>query len=512
MVRVTPIKLQAGTKVLWFDPAEHNVQAGDQVIVSTERGQEFGTATADIMEVTDEMISQLKSPLKPVVRIADEADKQRAEELRQKGEEALSTFKELAAQTSDQMRPVMVEFLFDGDKAVFYFESEERIDFRELVRKLASVFHVRVDMRQIGVRDGARMIGGLGHCGQELCCARLGGEFSPVSIRMAKEQNLSLNPQKISGCCGRLMCCLRYEYEAYKEVNSRAPKNGAKIEVPGGMAKVTEVNVPLERVTLELEDGKQIKIPLSEMEVAGEGKRPNRVSQEVFDKYANPDPFKLFEGASANLEVASFTTVDKLAKPGAHSHRMNQGGKRDRRDTRPSREDSSSKHASSKENSHRRPRRRHHKVSADGQTSQTTTGQNAKKQEPKKQESKALRKTGPKAIQKTEGSQRKGEGKSSHSQRHGKGGQRGSKQSNKQAQQRQGQQRQGQKASRQDQQSKSHKRPGQKSSGIRNAPDNQGQHNQTKHVAEGDQPKRDMTHRRPRRRHRKSGGEHTNAE
>ena len=152
MVRVTPIKLQAGTRVLWFDPAEHTVCAGDHVIVSTERGSEFGVATADIMEVSDEMIAQLKSPLKPVLRIADEADIERADELRQKGEEALSTFKELAAETNEQMRPVMVEFLFDGDKAVFYFESEERIDFRDLVRKLASVFHVRVDMRQIGVR------------------------------------------------------------------------------------------------------------------------------------------------------------------------------------------------------------------------------------------------------------------------------------------------------------------------------------------------------------------------
>ena len=138
MVRVTPIKLQAGTRVLWFDPAEYTVCAGDRVIVSTERGSEFGVATSDIMEVSDELIEQLKSPLKPVLRIADEADIERAEELRQKGEEALATFKELAAEASDQMRPVMVEFLFDGDKAVFYFESEERIDFRDLVRKRIS--------------------------------------------------------------------------------------------------------------------------------------------------------------------------------------------------------------------------------------------------------------------------------------------------------------------------------------------------------------------------------------
>ena len=351
MVRVTPIKLQAGTKVLWFDPAEHNVCAGDHVIVSTERGSEFGVATADIMEVSDELVAQLKSPLKPVLRIADEDDIERARELQQKGEEALSTFKELAAETSDQMRPVMVEFLFDGDKAVFYFESEERIDFRDLVRKLAGVFHVRVDMRQIGVRDGARMIGGIGHCGQELCCARMGSEFSPVSIRMAKEQNLSLNPQKISGSCGRLMCCLRYEYEAYKEVNARAPKNGAKIEIPEGFAKVIEINVPLERITLQLEDGKTFKVPLSEMEVVGEGKRPNRISEEVFEKYASTDPFALFQSASAtsDLEVSSFTAEDKLADPKARPMKQ------------------IAEHTA-KEDTHRKPRRRRRsvEVSADG--------------------------------------------------------------------------------------------------------------------------------------------------
>ena len=285
MVRVTPIKMQAGTKVLWFDPGDIDVKANDHVIVKTERGTEFGTATADIMEVSDELIADLKSPLKPVIRIATEEDVQRADELAQQGEEALVVFKEFAEDASDQMRPVMVEFLFDGDKAVFYFEAEERVDFRDLVRKLAGHFHVRVDMRQIGVRDGARLVGGLGHCGQELCCKRLGGEFSPVSIRMAKEQNLSLNPQKISGCCGRLMCCLRYEYETYKEVNSRAPKHGAKVEVPGGVARVTEINVPLERVTLQLEDGKSIKVPLAEMEYNGEGKRPTGVSEEVFARF-----------------------------------------------------------------------------------------------------------------------------------------------------------------------------------------------------------------------------------
>ena len=327
MVRVTPIKMQAGTKVLWFDPGDIDVKANDHVIVKTERGTEFGTATADIMEVSDELIADLKSPLKPVIRIATEEDVQRADELAQQGEEALVVFKEFAEGASDQMRPVMVEFLFDGDKAVFYFEAEERVDFRDLVRKLAGHFHVRVDMRQIGVRDGARLVGGLGHCGQELCCKRLGGEFSPVSIRMAKEQNLSLNPQKISGCCGRLMCCLRYEYETYKEVNSRAPKHGAKVEVPGGVARVTEINVPLERVTLQLEDGKSIKVPLAEMEYNGEGKRPTGVSEEVFEKYASPDPLDVF-GTTA-FEVTSFSGNEKLADNKSRKARKSEREKED---------------------------------------------------------------------------------------------------------------------------------------------------------------------------------------
>ena len=330
MVRVTPIKMQAGTKVLWFDPGDIDVKANDHVIVKTERGTEFGTATADIMEVSDELIADLKSPLKPVIRIATEEDVQRADELAQQGEEALVVFKEFAEGASDQMRPVMVEFLFDGDKAVFYFEAEERVDFRDLVRKLAGHFHVRVDMRQIGVRDGARLVGGLGHCGQELCCKRLGGEFSPVSIRMAKEQNLSLNPQKISGCCGRLMCCLRYEYETYKEVNSRAPKHGAKVEVPGGVARVTEINVPLERVTLQLEDGKSIKVPLAEMEYNGEGKRPTGVSEEVFEKYASPDPLDVF-GTTA-FEVTSFSGNEKLADNESRKARKSE---REKEDTHP---------------------------------------------------------------------------------------------------------------------------------------------------------------------------------
>lgn len=461
MVRVTPIKMQAGTKVLWFDPGDKDVKADDHVIVKTERGTEFGTATADIMEVSDELVANLKSPLKPVIRIATEEDVARAEELAAQGEAALSVFKEFAEEANDQMRPVMVEFLFDGDKAVFYFEAEERVDFRDLVRKLAGHFHVRVDMRQIGVRDGARLVGGLGHCGQELCCKRLGGEFSPVSIRMAKEQNLSLNPQKISGCCGRLMCCLRYEYETYKEVNSRAPKHGAKIQVPGGVARVTENNVPLERVTLQLEDGKSIKVPLAEMEYNGEGKRPTGVSEEVFEKYASPDPLDVF--GSTTFEVTTFNGNEKLANNESRKAR---------------------KAEREKEDSHRKPRRRR-RGSSDSQAQAKNDGsQNHSNQ-----------------GQKKSSSQKKNEGQSRRSRRGSGKGQKSQQQSNRD--QRNDQRKQNNTDS-------NAKRPGRKSSGVRNAPRKQQGEHAAGNVNAGKQG--EVAHRKPRRRRRKAQGEGTSNE
>lgn len=309
MVRVAPIKLQVGPKVLWFDPTDLDIRAGDDCIVNTSRGLEYGIATSDVLEVSDELIKDLKSPLKPVERLATPEDREKVKELEEKSASALSVFKEIALETDKDMHPVLVEFLFEGDKAVFYFEAEERIDFRELVRKLASYFHVRVDMRQIGVRDGARIIGGLGHCGQELCCARFGSEFSPVSIRMAKEQNLSLNPQKISGVCGRLMCCLRYEYETYKEFNSRAPKMGAKVETPEGIAKVTDINVPSEQISLTLEDGTVLRIALKDFETPEEGRRPHRISEEVYERYVQKSQLDGL-GSAGLVDVVNFSGDD----------------------------------------------------------------------------------------------------------------------------------------------------------------------------------------------------------
>ena len=251
---------------------------GDYAVCSTERGTELGLVTEDPYEVEEE---DLAAPLKPVIRIATDEDLDRADELADRGDAAMSDFRRLIKQNNLDMKPVGVEFLFGGEKAVFYFAAEDRVDFRQLVKDLASCLHVRVDMRQIGVRDETRLAGGYAQCGQELCCTRFGGQFEPVSIRMAKEQDLSLNPQKISGVCGRLMCCLRYEFDAYKDFKSRAPKKNASIQTPEGPAKVVDLNVPREIVTLKTEEGQVVKVPLANFEPTADAARPTQVGKQA---------------------------------------------------------------------------------------------------------------------------------------------------------------------------------------------------------------------------------------
>ncbi|MEY8459893.1 regulatory iron-sulfur-containing complex subunit RicT [Eggerthellaceae bacterium 24-137] len=313
MVRVAPINLTFNPKTLWFDPGDLDIEKDMPVVVRTARGTEFGIAASEVIEVPEEQVRALKSALRPVERIATEEDVERAREMEEKSREALPVFKEMAREAHEDMHPVSVEFLLDGDKAVFYFEAEERIDFRELVRKLASRFHVRIDMRQIGVRDEARMVGGIGHCGQELCCKRLGGEFCPVSIRMAKEQGLSLNPQKISGLCGRLMCCLRYEFDAYKDFKGRAPKLNGTVTTPAGPAKVIDHDVPQEIITLKVEGEKPVKVPLSAFDPAPEGSnRPNTVGEEAWEEATTEHSGGL--GESLIFSTSQFTGSDKLAE------------------------------------------------------------------------------------------------------------------------------------------------------------------------------------------------------
>lgn len=270
MPTVVGVKLRYAGKVLWFDPAGLTPEEGDHVIVSTERGQEYGEVATLPREVEQ---SELPAELKPVVRIANENDRTRAASLREREREEMERFRALVKKHNLDMKPIGAEHIFDDSKIVFYFAAEERVDFRELVRELAAELHNRIDMRQVGVRDEARMVGGLGHCGQQLCCVRFGGEFQPVSIRMAKEQDLPLNPLKISGLCGRLMCCLRYEYDAYKDFKQRAPKCGTPVDFPDGSAgRITSMNVPRETLTIRQQGGPEVTVPLEGLDCsAGRG-------------------------------------------------------------------------------------------------------------------------------------------------------------------------------------------------------------------------------------------------
>ncbi|MBN2847358.1 MAG: stage 0 sporulation family protein [Coriobacteriia bacterium] len=269
-------------KVLYFDPAGCEPVEGDNVIVTTERGQEYGEIVLAPRDVADEDVA---APLKPVLRIATPDDRARDEAMRSRESAELERFRELVRKHGLDMKPIGVEHLFDDSKVVFYFAAEERVDFRELVRELAAEMHARVDMRQVGVRDEARMIGGLGHCGEQLCCVRFGGEFQPVSIRMAKEQDLPLNPLKISGLCGRLMCCLRYEYEAYKDFKQRAPKCGTQVDFSDGtFGKITSMNVPREMMTIRQQGGPEVTVPLTALDCSAGRGCPCKLEVEVIEQ------------------------------------------------------------------------------------------------------------------------------------------------------------------------------------------------------------------------------------
>jgi cell fate regulator YaaT (PSP1 superfamily) len=304
MPQLVAVKFRYNPKRLWFDPMDTVYQTGDHVLVDTERGREVGLVVDANVNATDEQVAELKSPLKPVIRVLTELDFDHVDALDQKGKDALPLYRELVEKHGLDMKPIEVEYLFSGDRAVFFFSSDERVDFRELVRDLSSHFHLRVDMRQIGARDQARMIGGLAHCGEELCCTRFGGDFQPVSIRMAKEQDLPLNPAKISGACGRLMCCLRYEYEAYKDFKTRAPKKGTLVNTPLGTSKIIGFDTPREMLQLRLEDGKTINVPLAEMvcEKDKQGCSQCSVSRETIDRCASSSMLLALSALDRELE------------------------------------------------------------------------------------------------------------------------------------------------------------------------------------------------------------------
>lgn len=249
MIKVVGVRFKKAGKIYYFDPNGIEIKKGDNVIVETARGIEFGECVIGCKEISEE---EIVAPLKTVLRVATEEDIKKHEENKSKEIDAFDIcLKKISAHNLD-MKLIDVEYTFDNNKVIFYFTADGRVDFRELVKDLATIFKTRIELRQIGVRDESKMIGGLGPCGRTLCCSTFLGDFAFVSIKMAKEQNLSLNPTKISGICGRLMCCLNYEQSTYEDIRKRLPKVGSIVETADGRGEVLYNNVVKESVKVKI--------------------------------------------------------------------------------------------------------------------------------------------------------------------------------------------------------------------------------------------------------------------
>ena len=259
MTKVIGVRFRTAGKIYYFDPTRFEINKGDHVIVETARGVEYGTVVGGIREVDDSKVVQ---PLKPVLRIATDRDNEQEAANKGKEKEAFRICQEKIRKHGLDMKLIDAEYTFDNNKVLFYFTADGRIDFRELVKDLASVFKTRIELRQIGVRDETKILGGIGICGRRLCCHTHLSEFVPVSIKMAKEQNLSLNPTKISGVCGRLMCCLKHEEETYEDLNRRLPNTGDYVTTDDGLkGEVSSVNVLRQqvKVIVNVDDEKEIR-------------------------------------------------------------------------------------------------------------------------------------------------------------------------------------------------------------------------------------------------------------
>ena len=331
-VEVVDIQFRPGQKIYFFDPSGMTFAAGDHVIIDTARGAEFGYVTGGNHTIP---MKDVVSPLRCVLRKATAQDEKTHEENRAKESRAYEICLQKIEAHGLDMQLVSAEYAFDGSKILFYFTADERVDFRELVKNLASIFHTRIELRQIGVRDKAKMVGGLGICGRPFCCATFLEDFQPVSIKMAKTQNLSLNPTKISGTCGRLMCCLKYEQEAYEDLIRTAPKAESFVDTPEGRGTVTEVDLLRQRVKVRMEDspetvawfqntdiavlrsGKARKndppIPADLAPISGSGKRPRRREEEEEKVFL--DPIKFRYSTEAVVEEPAQTVKEVAAEP-----------------------------------------------------------------------------------------------------------------------------------------------------------------------------------------------------
>ena len=343
LLPVVDIQFRPGQKVYFFDPAGLDLKIGDHVIMDTARGAEYGTCTSGIHMVKQ---SEVVLPLRSVLRMATAMDEKTVLENRAKEQKAFDICHKKIGDMGLDMQLVSVECAFDGSKLLFFFTAEERVDFRELVKNLASTFHTRIELRQIGVRDKAKMVGGLGICGRPFCCTSFLDDFQPVSIKMAKTQNLSLNPTKISGTCGRLMCCLKYEQDAYEYLLSRCPKDESFVDTPEGRGTVTEGNLLRQTVKVRMEDdpetvssfsveeiavlrnGKAKKtdapIPADLAPISGKGKRVRKEKPAEGAAFLDPIKFRYREDAVVDEPVRKSEEADGGDKP--HRNRR-RGGK-----------------------------------------------------------------------------------------------------------------------------------------------------------------------------------------
>lgn len=314
MIKVVGIRFQRAGKIYYFDPLDYDLETAMHVIVETARGVEMGTVLIPPKEVDDDKVVQ---PLKPVIRIATDDDEKVMEKNKEKEAEAYVICKEKIAKHGLDMKLVAAEYTFDNNKLLFYFTADGRIDFRELVKDLASVFRTRIELRQIGVRDETKMLGGIGICGRELCCKSYLTDFVPVSIKMAKEQNLSLNPTKISGVCGRLMCCLKNEQETYEYLNSRLPSVGDSVTTPTGMhGEVSGVNVLRQLVKVVVDNGEEKELQeyaVDDLKFTPRRRRDVRVTDEEM---------KELEGLEDNG-----STEEENERPQRENRRENNRGK-----------------------------------------------------------------------------------------------------------------------------------------------------------------------------------------
>ena len=331
-VEVVDIQFRQGQKVYYFDPAGLEVKTGDHVIIDTARGPEYGICAGG-----NHMIAarDVVAPLRSVIRLATAEDERIVARNRAEEKRAYEICLQKIADHGLDMQLGSAEFAFDGSKILFFVTADERVDFRELVKNLASIFHTRIELRQIGVRDKAKMVGGLGICGRPFCCASFLDDFQPVSIKMAKTQNLSLNPTKISGTCGRLMCCLKYEQEAYEDLLRRSPKQDSFVDTPEGRGTITEVDLLRSRVKVRMEDSPEIisifsneeiavfrsgkakkndpPIPADWAPISGSGKRIRREENE--DEPVRLDPIRFRYSTEAVVEEPAEDAEEKARRP-----------------------------------------------------------------------------------------------------------------------------------------------------------------------------------------------------